>query len=122
MPTVRALDAATAARALAGMAHLDPRGIARDEDIPGMCEAGQCWHVSTPRGSAVIVTQRTASGVLWVDAAAGVGEDDMTAAIDEVLRHTGARSVGFQTKRRGLVRRAERLGFRVAGFILRRDQ
>ena len=45
----------------------------------------------------------------------------MTAAIDETLINAGARVLAFQTKRPGLVRKAKKRGYHVAGYILRRD-
>lgn len=85
-----------------------------------MCDAGRCFEVIEGEGRAVIVLTY-ANGVTWVEAAAGEGGADLTRAIDEALRHIGAGAVGFQTKRRGLVARCEKLGYRVAGYIMRRE-
>ena len=86
-----------------------------------MCQAGECLAVTAGNGSAVIVVTR-ANGVTWIEAAAGEGGADLTKAIDDAMRHIGAGVVAFQTKRRGLVARCERLGYRVAGYIMRRDE
>lgn len=61
---------------------------------------------------------------LWIQAAGGTGPDDLTAlgfgAIERQASAGGFGSVGFQTRRRGLVRKAEKLGYVVDGWILRK--
>lgn len=61
---------------------------------------------------------------LWIQAAGGAGPDDLTAlgfgAIERQASAGGFESVGFQTRRRGLVRKAEKLGYVVDGWILRK--
>ena len=108
-----------AAARLAGLAGLDPRGMATEADTLAMCQSGLCLEVSDPTGAAVIVVE-VVNGVAWINAAGGGGGQNLCPAINAAVAGLGATSVGFQTQRRGLVRRAERLGYHVAGYILRR--
>lgn len=45
----------------------------------------------------------------------------MVAFTEDEARRLGARAILCETRRRGLVRQLQRQGFRVAGFILRKD-
>lgn len=61
---------------------------------------------------------------LWVQAAGGLGNSDLTRA---GLEHTeeraaagGFQSVGFQTRRKGLVKKAQAQGYQIDGYILRK--
>lgn len=121
MALVRRVTWQEAAARLAGLARLDPRGLATEADTPGMCQAGECFEVSDASGAAVVVV-RLVGGAAWIDAAGGGGGLDLVHAIDDAMTAAGVRSVGFQTQRRGLVRRAIRRGYHVAGYIMRRDK
>lgn len=72
------------------------------------CEAGKPF-----AGFTVIERE----GGLFVTAASGEGRRDLTALILGTLEQAGAASVAFQTRRRGLMRKAQRLGYRVAGDV-----
>lgn len=117
MADIRVIAPSAAAERLRGLANLDPRGIATEADIPAMCAGAVCLEVGEGDGSAVVVVRELA-GVKWIEAAAGKGGHDLCALIDAA---TGPGPVAFQTKRRGLKRRAEKLGYHVAGYIMRRD-
>lgn len=117
---VRAITPSDAAARLAGLHVADPRGMATGDDTLAMCKAGTCFELSDGCGLAVVVVHER-NGVHWVDAAGGSGGRDLAGAIDHVLTAAGARSIAFQTKRLGLVRRAQRQGYKVAGYIMRRD-
>lgn len=60
---------------------------------------------------------------LWVQAAGGSGALNLTALI---LHTTEAqakglyKSVGFQTRRKGLVKKAQALGYEIDGYIMRK--
>jgi hypothetical protein len=115
------LTAHQAATALAGMAGLDPRGLVTDADIAGMCQTGMCMGLQSADGAVVMVLQ-VRDGVIWVDAVRGAGRVDLTAAVDQALTALpGARAVAFQTARPGLVRKAQRLGYQVTGYVMRKD-
>lgn len=116
------IEPSQAAQRLRGLSHMDPRGLASEADTLPMCEAGECWDVQSEQGGrAVVVIQRTPSGLLWIDAAAGQGGGDLTHTIDRLAASIGGQSIAFQTRRRGLVRRTEALGYHVAGYIMRKD-
>jgi len=72
------------------------------------------------------VQQYSDGRLIRCGAAGGEPGHDLTAAMVEFAEREargriGARALVCETKRRGLVRRLERQGFRVAGFILRKD-
>lgn len=78
--------------------------------------------IETERGTVALALMRR--GVeLWIQAAGGEGQG-MTGpgleAVEQLARQYGMQSVGFQTRRPGLVRRALRAGYVIDGFILRK--
>jgi hypothetical protein len=119
--TVRRLAPAEAAQALAGCEALDPRGLCAAGDIEAMCERGQCFGLAGPASAVYVLTVR--NGVVWVDALKGAGDVDITAAVDEVLtaQAEGAEAIGLQTRRRGLVRKLQQRGYRVTGWVMRKE-
>lgn len=121
MLDVRDIPAEQAARAFAGLSRLDPRGMTTERDLLPMCQQSRCVQLSTPRGVVTLALVQRA-GVCWIEAAAG-GDPagTLTPEIDAALSDLGAKSIAFQTARRGLVKRAEQLGYRVTGYIMRRD-
>lgn len=120
--TLAPISPKEAAQALSGLGHLDPSGRCTEGGLRAMCEASRCVQVTDGHGGlAVVVYELDEGGTAWVCAAVGQGGRDLTAAIDDAMRSLGARAVAFQTKRRGLVRRAERLGYALTGYIMRRD-
>jgi hypothetical protein len=86
-------------------------------------------HLVASRGRAFIIDQggRPVAGYvlqqigneLWIDAAAGAGRLDLVALITATVQRQGREldSIGFQTTRRGLVRKARRLGYELAGQV-----
>lgn len=61
---------------------------------------------------------------LWIQAAGGKDAQDLTrlglAAIEAQGKAARFESVGFQTRRKGLVKKAQALGYEIDGFILRK--
>lgn len=119
------VDEATAAQAYAAHVHLDPQGIATPESLAA---AGLSFGLESEAGR-VVFTLSTTGRECWIHAAAGTGYG-MTAAtfciIEQIAGRAGCNRVAFQTVRRGLVRRARRLGYRIAeqvgqGHILRKE-
>lgn len=110
------VDPHAAAQAYAAHAHLDPEGIATPESLAA---AGPSFGIQTDTGCSVF-TLRTDGAECWVQAAAGSGYG-MTAPtfaiIEAIATRAGCKRVAFQTVRRGLVRRARRLGYQIAGPI-----
>lgn len=120
------ITAQAAARALAGLSRLDPRGVMTEGDIDAIGEGADCLRVTRwdgPRllGTAVMV-MRAENGVAWIDAAKGTGEG-MTAALDAVAhewaRRAGCTQVGCQTARPGLRAMLEKAGWSVTGWVMR---
>lgn len=123
--TLAALDAETAAAMLAGTHALDPRGIAREEDVQRIARDGQCFALTADGGAQIAYVLVVRGGQAWINAAKGLGPVDWTAltlpVVELQAKRAGLESVAFQTRRRGLVRKAEKLGYRVTGYIMKKD-
>ncbi|HWH83464.1 MAG TPA: hypothetical protein VNU71_14630 [Burkholderiaceae bacterium] len=119
--SVRRIAGADAARALAGMEALDPRGLCGPGDIEAMCERGQCFELAGAADAVYVLTVR--NGIAWVDAAKGSGPLDLVAALHAIVTEQaeGLRAIALQTARRGMVEKLKRRGFRVTGWILRKE-
>ena len=117
---VRAIAPDEAAQALAGCEGLDPRGLTSAADLIAMTKRGQCYALSGAVNAVYVITVR--NGVAWVDALKGDGAD-ATAAVDAVLtaQAAGLDAIALQTKRRGLVRKLQRHGYSVTGWVMRKE-
>lgn len=119
---MRRIAAGEAARRLAGVAELDPSGIASNAD--DLTRHGQAFAVDSDAGSAVFVVV-VRNGCAFVVAAKGAGSIDMTEVLDQVVTrgatNDGCTSVALQTARPGLVRKLQKRGFRVTGWVMRKD-
>ena len=118
----RPISAYAAALALSGLEGLDPSGLMVADDIPRMTKSGQCFEVVGEAANAVyVLTVR--NGVVWVDAVKGEGDLDVTALLDGVItaQAQGLEAIGLQTARRGLVKKLQRHGYRVTGWVMRKD-
>lgn len=111
-----------ASLAFAACAGLDPEGHETPERA---ALAGPCFELATDTGT-LAYTLSAERGIVWIHAAAGRGQG-MTAAglavIEQQARAAQCQRVGFQTVRRGLVRRARALGYEItreigAGYVL----
>ena len=120
--TVREIDADAAAAALQGVAALDPRGIGTDADMLQAARAGRCFELAGDGVRAVYVLE-VHEGSVWVQALRGAGDVDLCEVMDGLVtaQCQGFKTMGFQTARRGLMRKATRLGWRVSGWILRKE-
>lgn len=115
------IDADTAAALLVGVAGRDPSGLSTEQSMHHTARCGQCYAATSESGQAVYVV-RVENGVAWVDAAKGFGATDWTAALLPIIemQAKGLASVGFQTERRGLVKRAQKQGYHIAGYIMKK--
>lgn len=120
--SVRPIAAAEAARRLAGVAELDPSGITSSAD--DLVRHGQAFAIDGDAGSAVFVVV-VRNGCAFVTAAKGAGRIDMTQVLDQVVTrgatNDGCTSIGLQTARPGLVRKLRARGFRVTGWVMKKD-
>lgn len=120
--SVRPIAAAEAARRLAGVAELDPSGITLSAD--DLVRHGQAFAIDGDAGSAVFVVV-VRNGCAFVTAAKGAGRIDMTQVLDRVVTrgatNDGCTSIGLQTARPGLVRKLSARGFRVTGWVMKKD-
>jgi hypothetical protein len=107
------ISAGQAARAFASCVGLDPQGRATPDSA---ASAGESFALDTPSGRLIYTLSMDAGGC-WIHGAAGTGSG-LTAAglacIEAQARAAGCTRVAFQTVRRGLVRQAQRLGYRIA--------
>ena len=120
--SVRAIGAAEAARRLAGCERREPSGLFGPGDLAATCERGQCFEIEGAAQAVYVV--KVHNGVVWIDALKGTsGQVDVIAALDAVVtaQAAGARSIACQTKRRALVAALTKRGFRITGWILKRD-
>ena len=120
---VQEVSREVAAAALAPVVRSDPDGLATPESVAA---AGVPLRLDVDGGHATMVLARRGPGArqLWIEGAVGGGDADMTAIglqfIEDTARQAGCAEVAFQTSRRGLVRKAARLGYEVRGYILRK--
>lgn len=90
--------------------------------LDSLIRQGQCFKVmegDTIVGAYVL----KADGIeCYVLAAAGRCDGDLTAAMLAFIEDNGAEfdSIGFQTRRRGLVKKAQKHGYEIAGYIMRK--
>lgn len=120
--TLRAIAAHEAATRLAELPARDPRGLDTAADLIAACQAGQCFALDGDDVDAVYVVH-VRNGTAWIQAAAGSGSADLTALIDGVAtaQAEGLQALGCQTARPGLVRKLTRRGWRVTGWVLRKN-
>ena len=120
--SVRPITAAEAASRLGGVAELDPARINASAD--DLTRHGQAFAIDAEDGSAVFVVA-VRNGCAFVVAAKGEGAVDLTAVLDHVVTRgatqDGCTSVALQTARPGLVRKLQKRGFRVTGWVMRKD-
>lgn len=118
----RRIDAAEAAAALVGCESLDPRGLMTPADVEAMARKGQCFEIAGANACVVyVLTVR--NGSVWVDAVKGIGDVDLTAVLDGVItaQASGMQAIALQTARRGLVKKLQHHGYRVTGWVMRKE-
>lgn len=118
------LSPADAAQALAGVEKRDPRGITTAQDMAHFTQRGECFAIQVP-GAQLAYILTVENGQAWVQAAqASSGQFDFEKILSPIIEAQArgvCHSVAFQTARRGLVRKAQRQGYRVTGWILKKD-
>lgn len=116
------LEPDLAAALLVGVDALDPSGMSTPASLQDTARHGQCYAATTDNGQAVYVV-RIENGVAWVDACKGSGPTDWPSILFPVIeaQAKGLRAVGFQTKRPGLVRKAQKQGYSIAGWIMKKE-
>lgn len=121
---VSRLTPEAAAHALIGLEKHDPRGISTQQDLQRWASEGQCFAVGTSQAQAVYIVNEQA-GQIWVQAAKAEGTKapNFVHVLTEVIKAQAqgrCHSIGFQTARPGLVRKARREGFEVVGWIMKK--
>jgi hypothetical protein len=104
------------ARHLLGEIQSDKTDLNRTVDLAQVIAAGSAYAVMDDAGNAVAAYVLVPIGpLLWISAAAGRASFDLSGVIDALVTAQGREfdQVGFRTERRGLVRKAERLGYTV---------
>ena len=115
------LEPEFAAALLAGCEPLDASGRTGPGDIARMTASGQCFAATAEQAQAVYVVQ-VKNSVAWISATKGAGPLDWSALLLPIIeaQAQGCAAVAFQTARPGLVRKAARQGYQVAGWILKK--
>ncbi|AVR96895.1 hypothetical protein [Pseudoduganella armeniaca] len=102
-------------------AKTDPDGR---HDVDALIDAGQCWKIVEEGAITGALVTEAYGAELWVSVAAGRAQADLVALMADHLRQHAAgrfKTIAFQTARRGLVKKAERHGYRVAATIMRKE-
>lgn len=97
----------------------DVQGLGLDEIVRGC----QFFKLQNLPGAEMAYALKAAGSELWIQAGGGSASVDLTAlglAAIERQAAGGFKSVGFQTRRRGLVKKAMRAGYQIDGYILRK--
>lgn len=118
---VQELSSQDARQAFEAIPVPDPWGEATPESL---ARGGVPFKLTTAGGCGVFVLERQGDAVSILGAS-GKAAEDLTSIglelIEDCTRQAGARRVKFQTARRGLVRKAERRGYQVVGWIMKKD-
>lgn len=111
-----------AAALLLGMESRDPRGTMTAADLLPMAQASDCFAATAENSQAVYVVQ-VRNGVAWIAATKGNGLANWTALLLPIIeaQSAGLARVAFQTERAGLKRAAEKQGYTVAGWIMKKE-
>lgn len=109
------VDRAAACRALAPAQSTRTDASGR-WDLAALVRRGAAYEVRDESGRQVAAYLVEASnGALWITAAAGRAPHNLVAVLAGLVEHQaracGFKGVGFRTERRGLVRKAGRVGF-----------
>lgn len=86
------------------------------ESLDYLISLGQCYRIFEEGGDTIAAYILEASGAeLWIALGAGRADLDVTAVGLALIEAQGREfdSIGFKTRRRGLVRKAQRHGYRV---------
>lgn len=112
-----------AAAMLQGAERFDPCGAMRAADLVERCERGLCFTATVDAGQAVYVLHLK-NRQAWIEAAAGAAPLDLVRTVLPAIEDQvslDADSVAFQTMRPGLVKKAEALGYRRVGWIMKKE-
>lgn len=94
------------------------------DTLEAIAAHGECFSLDTGGGACAFVLRRQGA-VLWIDAAAatrpgqGVTEAGMLLA-EQIARRVGCSQIALETNRRGLVRKTQKNGYQLAGYILKK--
>lgn len=105
---------------LASSPKTDPHGR---HCVDALMALGQCWKFVEHGAITGAMVTTDDDGELWVLAAAGRSPVDLVAVMaDHLIAQADGkyRSIGFQTARRGLVKKAEHHGYEVSAYIMRK--
>lgn len=119
LPEIVVCTEAEARRLLALASVDDVQGLGLSRIVEGC----QFFKLENLPGSELAYALKEAGGELWIQAAGGSAPVDLTAFGLAAIEQQAAgvfKSVGFQTRRRGLVKKAMRAGYVVDGFIMRK--
>lgn len=112
------ISAADAAPVLEAVGVANP---ARRGEPQSIAESGDCFRLTVGDAGGVFVVKKRGAE-LWVSGAAAVKTAGLAVpglcVLEQLAKKENCRTVGFQTRRPGLVRVAKKQGFKVVGFIM----
>jgi hypothetical protein len=87
----------------------------REVDLPALCTVGQVYRVVDHGKTVAAYVLEPRGPLLWISAFGGRADFDLTHVLAALVEQHGAEfdEIGFRTERRGLVRKAQREGYRV---------
>jgi hypothetical protein len=121
---VAPLEPHVAAQLLAGIERHAPRGMPSAGQVQAMCERGLCFGANVGNHSQMAYVLQLQDGKCWISAAGGRGAVDLTQTMlpaIELQVSGAADSLAFLTGRRGLVKKAQALGYEIRGWVLQKD-
>ncbi len=85
--------------------------------LPDLVGRGRAYQISGDGEPVAAYLVEVAGDALWITAAAGRAPDDLVAVLSRFAVHQafdrGLSAVAFRTERRGLVRKARRIGYQI---------
>jgi hypothetical protein len=107
-------------RAIFAGVRLEKVLIHEGDDFEAAMRRGQCFKVLSASGKKVgAYVLQPCGGEVWISAGAGSADFDLTVVMSALIDQQSQDfdSIAFQTRRRGLVRKARQLGYRIAGEV-----
>lgn len=111
-------------RDLLKAAQTDKTDPARRFCVDAMMAQGVCWKIVEEGRIVAALLTTEEDGALWVSIAAGRSVSDLVAVMAAHLQQQAAgryTAIGFRTARPGLVKKAQRHGYQVEAYIMRKN-
>jgi hypothetical protein len=118
-----AVNPALAAQLSAGVECRDPYGIMDAAHLRESMRASQCYLADAGHGGKAIYALQVHNGVALIASLKGYGSVPWVEVLAPIIENQvqGCRAVALQTARRGLVRKMEKQGYKITGYIMRKE-